>query len=171
MKTTKSKAYSSASNAKRAAKAAGQPEALISADAHGYYFETPVSAKAPAAKKTAKPATKESTDYEVSRGLTAEQKAELAKLEEEAIERGDITSKPTEFEKGAGDFPTLIVRKSVVKHPVEQAWDLFDTLRADADKSGQKLRRKDAIAAAVKGGIAFYTARTQYQSWKTANKF
>lgn len=28
--------------------------------------------------------------------------------------------------------------------------------------------RKDAIAAAVANGIAFYTARTQYQNWKAA---
>ena len=42
------------------------------------------------------------------------------------------------------------------------AWDIFS---ANLD-----LRRKDAIQKAVDAGVAFYTARTQYQKWFTARK-
>lgn len=68
-----------------------------------------------------------------------------------------------------GAIPRL--HKSSVQHPVQYVWDLFDKLRERATKKGETLRRKDAIAIAEGKGVAFYTARTQYQSWKTANKF
>jgi hypothetical protein len=32
------------------------------------------------------------------------------------------------------------------------------------------LRRKDAVAGAVATGVAFYTARTQYQKWFAARR-
>jgi len=64
-----------------------------------------------------------------------------------------------------------MLRKSLVKTPVFASWDMFDSLRKAAEEAGTPLRRKDAVAYAVAAGIAFYTARTQYQSWKTANGF
>lgn len=52
--------------------------------------------------------------------------------------------------------------KSSVDGAVKVCWDLFD---ANPDA-----RRKDAIQAAVDKGVAFYTARTQYQKWFKAKK-
>lgn len=54
-----------------------------------------------------------------------------------------------------------MLRRSVSKGVVGKAHALFATLPAGTT-------RKDAIAAAVNNGIAFYTARTQYQAWQKA---
>lgn len=47
--------------------------------------------------------------------------------------------------------------KSSVEGAVVVSWDIFA-----ADPT---MRRKDAIQKAVDAGVAFYTARTQYQKW------
>ncbi len=59
--------------------------------------------------------------------------------------------------------------------PVATVWTIADSMfaraRADADEGGEEYvapRRKDVIATCQKAGVAFYTARTQYQSWFTA---
>lgn len=44
---------------------------------------------------------------------------------------------------------------------VKVCWDLFI--------ANPEMKRKDAIAAAVAKGVAFYTARTQYQKWFKAH--
>lgn len=54
------------------------------------------------------------------------------------------------------------VNKSTVDGAVVVCWDIY---AANPDA-----RRKDAIQAAVDAGVAFYTARTQYQKWFTAMK-
>lgn len=54
--------------------------------------------------------------------------------------------------------PVLRRSAAQVGRPVAKAHALFDTLPADT-------KRRDAIAAAVDAGIAYYTARTQYQAW------
>ncbi len=54
-----------------------------------------------------------------------------------------------------------MLRRSVSRGVVGKAHALFATLPAGT-------RRKDAIAAAVAQGIAFYTARTQYQAFSKA---
>lgn len=43
--------------------------------------------------------------------------------------------------------------------------DMFDEYQADAEEAGKELTRKQYIAKAVKDGVAYYTARTQYQKW------
>lgn len=47
---------------------------------------------------------------------------------------------------------------STVESPVKRVWAIADSM-PDA-------KRKDVIAACVAEGIAFFTARTQYQKWK-----
>jgi len=54
-----------------------------------------------------------------------------------------------------------MLRRSVSKGVVGKVHQLFATLPAGT-------ARKDAIAAAVAQGIAFYTARTQYQRFQKA---
>lgn len=55
-----------------------------------------------------------------------------------------------------------ITHKSEVDGPVALVWMMADNL------SSQGATRKETIAACVEAGIAFYTARTQYQRWMTA---
>lgn len=55
--------------------------------------------------------------------------------------------------------------KSRVKSPVKYCWEIFDKLKA---RLGPNLTRKYAIATAVDKGVAFYTARTQWQEWRRA---
>lgn len=51
---------------------------------------------------------------------------------------------------------------STVENPVAVVWDLCQKMKNS--------RRKDVIAEAQKHGVAFYTARTQYQLWLTASR-
>jgi hypothetical protein len=51
-----------------------------------------------------------------------------------------------------------VLRKSAGGSAVARAHSLFASLPAGTT-------RRDAIAAAVDQGVAFYTARTQYQRW------
>lgn len=55
-----------------------------------------------------------------------------------------------------------IRNKSEVESPCWLVWDTADKMKGS--------RRKDVIAACVEKGVAFYTARTQYQLWLTANR-
>lgn len=140
--TTTSKSYSSASNAKRAAKSAstkldaGQTlSEVFQLPDGGWVFET----------------------------ITAKPAKAVEKAHTEALENGELVG-------GEGEAAVPLLRKSLITNPVEWSWNYFDSLlKADQD-GGAPLSRKFAIAGAVASGIAFYTARTQYQSWKTANK-
>lgn len=51
-----------------------------------------------------------------------------------------------------------------------EVWAICDELQADCEESGEKLRRRDVIEACREAGIAYGTARTQYQRWKNRNK-
>lgn len=59
-----------------------------------------------------------------------------------------------------------IARTSSVANPCLAVWNKADEMFA----ANPWTRRKDVIAACVQLGIAFYTARTQYQQWLTVNK-
>jgi len=43
--------------------------------------------------------------------------------------------------------------------------DMFSEYEAEAEERGVTLKRKDFIAKTVRDGVAYYTARTQYQKW------
>lgn len=58
-----------------------------------------------------------------------------------------------------------INHKSKQKSPVKLCWEIFDEVKK---KLGDTMTRKLAIDTAERRGIAFYTARTQYQEWKKA---
>jgi hypothetical protein len=59
-----------------------------------------------------------------------------------------------------------IKRKSDIARPTKAVWHIADKMFA----ADPQVRRKDVIAECVRRGIAFYTARTQYQLWLTAKK-
>lgn len=57
-------------------------------------------------------------------------------------------------------------RRSVEPEGVTSAvHDMFDEYQAEAEEAGKTLTRKQYIARAVRDGVAYYTARTQYQKW------
>lgn len=59
------------------------------------------------------------------------------------------------------EAPTHVVKErnaSTVESPVKRVWAIADSM--------PEAKRKDVIAACVAEGIAFFTARTQYQKWK-----
>jgi len=58
-----------------------------------------------------------------------------------------------------------MLRKSAAKGAVAKAHELFGIF---AQRTGDDMTRKGAIAFAVDNGIAFFTARTQYQRWSHA---
>lgn len=43
--------------------------------------------------------------------------------------------------------------------------EMFSEYQTEAEEAGKELTRKQYIAKAVKDGVAYYTARTQYQKW------
>lgn len=55
-----------------------------------------------------------------------------------------------------------IENRSTVESPCRLVWDLADKMVGAA--------RKDVIAKAQQKGVAFYTARTQYQLWRQVQK-
>lgn len=55
-----------------------------------------------------------------------------------------------------------IRHKSKTKGAVKQAWEIFSLNRTKP--------RKECIDLALEAGIAFFTARTQYQAWRKAGE-
>lgn len=60
----------------------------------------------------------------------------------------------------------VVTNRSTVERPTKAVWHIADEMFA----ANPQVRRKDVIAECVRRGIAFYTARTQYQQWLTAKK-
>ena len=58
---------------------------------------------------------------------------------------------------------SYIAEKSWLEKPTKKVWDICDRMK------GQP--RKEVIEACRKAGIAYGTARTQYQAWKTAHGY
>lgn len=71
-----------------------------------------------------------------------------------------VVAEPVVIESSLKGVP--FVRASLVEKPVARAHALFADYAAEA---GEDMSRKGAVAYAVANGIAFYTARTQYQRW------
>jgi len=55
---------------------------------------------------------------------------------------------------------------STTARPCKKVWIIADEMLA----ANPLVRRKDVIAACVEAGVAFYTARTQYQQWLGVRK-
>lgn len=51
--------------------------------------------------------------------------------------------------------------KSTVEKPTKAVWAIADEMK----KANPKATRKEIVEECVRRGIAFYTARTQYQRW------
>lgn len=77
-----------------------------------------------------------------------------------------IPSRPAPSTKPWINLKPELPRTSSVSNPCLAVWTKADEMFA----TNPWTRRKDVIAACVAMGIAFYTARTQYQQWLTVNK-
>lgn len=60
------------------------------------------------------------------------------------------------------EIEEYIRRHSEIDSPCKRVWAIADSMPG--------AQRKDVLAACDLEGIAFYTARTQYQSWKHASE-
>lgn len=100
-----------------------------------------------ATKKTASKNTKPAAKKAATKKAT---KAPAKKATAKAPKAGATYAELKAADKG----------ESRIENPVFEMWTLCDKM--------QNSRRKDVIAAAVAKGIAFGTARTQYQHWLTA---
>ncbi len=88
---------------------------------------------------------------------TAE-KTELPAPPAEVIVPAELLETQTEMDLAvAEEVVTQEKAKSEIKNPVKAVWEIADKMW------GQ--RRKDIIAACVEAGIAYNTARTQYQAY------
>lgn len=76
--------------------------------------------------------------------------------------QAELTAPNADAAKEAPPTESTPRNKSSVANPVQQVWAVADAM--------PEAKRKDIIAACVEQGVAFFTARTQYQKWKVASK-
>ncbi len=63
------------------------------------------------------------------------------------------------------------INQSTIGKPCNQVWEVAIEMNEAAKEDGEPApARKDVIAKCVEMGIAFNTARTQYQAWFKASK-
>lgn len=83
-----------------------------------------------------------------------------------ALAAGSVPSAPA---KGAarakGAASANPMPRSTVQGPVAHAWSLYARMY---EQHGVSLTRKQATEQAMAEGVAYYTARTQYQLWRQA---
>lgn len=84
-----------------------------------------------------------------------------------AVESTDRATGVTTVEAPPAEKPKNPLRgHSTVDGPVNLTWVIADRMFAAARAAGEpKPKRKDVQAAAMAEGVAYYTARTQYQAW------
>jgi hypothetical protein len=75
-------------------------------------------------------------------------------IKQNKAKRFEIIALPTKVEP-----PKEILRQSQIESPCQFVWNMADKMSAKGAK------RKDIIKACTDAGVAFYTARTQYQLW------
>lgn len=97
----------------------------------------------------------------------AEDAAMGGSVEAEMMAKGDAVANATEVldtTKAGGETKEglALVRKSSIERPCKRVWAI-----AEAHPT---LGRKAILEKCLSEGIAFYTARTQYQQWAALNK-
>lgn len=85
--------------------------------------------------------------------------AEAARAEQQAAADA-IANNAVATTKSIGGIP--VTHESVIVRPCKKVWHIADSMPG--------AKRKDVLAACVKAGIAYYTARTQYQQWAQVQK-
>lgn len=152
--TASIKTYSTKSNAMRAAKQAGytldQVEILIIKGA--YYFQVI-------------PADEVVDQYEPTAEDLAIAYADVADptdVAEMEVEEHFHSVTEAEHAEHRGE----VANKSTTERPCKRVWIIADDMLA----ANPEVKRKDVISACIAAGVAFYTARTQYQQWLGVRK-
>lgn len=111
------------------------------------------------AHRAAKQAGLEKEQYEIVE-IDGKFGFQLIEATEEPVQ--EITEADQVIEAPAkGEAKLEIKHKSDIERPTKTVWHIAEEMSA----ANPQVRRKDVIAECVKRGIAFYTARTQYQQW------
>lgn len=83
-------------------------------------------------------------------------------IEKESPIVEQIKDAQKQADKVANNAVSSINRESTIKRPCFVVWDMADNMPG--------ARRKDVVEACVQAGVAYYTARTQYQLWLQTSK-
>lgn len=122
-------------------------------------IEAPISVREEAKSMTQEEFKDASTRAEL------EFKASQIGLDDEAIAGAKTKAELVELIYGQFTLPDPALRgESTIDSPVAAMWALCNKDLVENGPEG-KMRRKDAVEAGQKLGVAFYTARTQYQAW------
>lgn len=71
-----------------------------------------------------------------------------------------------EAPKAAPKRKIEVTNESTAERPCKLVWHIADEMKA----ANPEVKRKEVLAECVKRGVAFYTARTQYQQWLGVQK-
>lgn len=74
------------------------------------------------------------------------------------------SEKVTTKEKKPPSTTIPMVHKSTIEWPTKAVWAIAEEMHA----ANPNVRRKQVMDECVRRGVAFWTARTQYQQWRTA---
>lgn len=77
-------------------------------------------------------------------------------------EFGPAISASAKVEKAPATKTREVKHTSNIEHPCKTVWAIADEMKG--------AKRKEVLAACVEKGIAYYTARTQYQQWLSVQK-
>jgi len=147
------KYYNNKSNAKRAAKSQGLDMNNLELD---------LTAPAGMFRYVEK---KRITDEIVKPEPVKTEEAEFSDVQKKAMasaqKKADkLANKQASKSRAVGGIE--VTHESTIQRPCKQVWHIADSMPG--------AKRKDVLAACVKAGIAFFTARTQYQQWRQCLK-
>lgn len=147
------KAYTTKSNARRAAKSAGLEQFAIVEVEGGFSFQAVAQEETAPAIET--PAEMDQTTFE-----EVQESGDLEERLDAALAVAD------QEEKKAPTRKIEVTNESTAERPCKLVWHVADEMKA----SNPEVKRKEVLAECVKRGVAFYTARTQYQQWLGVQK-
>lgn len=104
-------------------------------------------------------------DAKASEGLEGSIKNK-SEVEFEVINSVEPVAPEAEAEKPAKATASPVLHKSEVDHPCKRVWGIA----CDMKKANPDVKRGEVLAECVRQGVAYYTARTQYQQWLTIQK-
>lgn len=143
------KLYTVKSSAHRAAKQAGlEKEQYEIIEVDGKFGFQPI--------EVAEEPVQEATEADIAAMEKQADEQLVEQLNEEAAQAIEAPAK--------GKAKPEVRHKSDIERPTKAVWHIADEMSA----ADPQVRRKDVIAECVRRGIAFYTARTQYQQWLAA---
>lgn len=157
------KTYTSKSNARRALKAVGdyafaKAESLIIEVDGKWGFNEEAAELAQYEGATGQQYNPDTAEVESAPEVDV---AALEKQADKELEAQLNEEAAQAVEAGTPKVKADVKHKSDIELPTKAVWHIADEMKA----ADPEVRRKDVIAECVRRGIAFYTARTQYQQW------